>query len=132
MSASTITLIASALQNASGNGAWIPVQTLTMLQVEVDITVGVAVTAFDLWLQGSSKGGADAGYDLIADRTILTADAAAAGAKQSDERDIVPAKTTITAERFWGLYKHLPAKFVRVKWTLTGTSITFEVLGSGK
>ena len=132
MSVSTLELIASATQTASGNGAWIPVQTLTMLQVEVDITAATSITTFDLWLQGSAVGGADEGYDLPCDRQLTTLATAAGNAPVADLRDIVQNKTTSTAQRDIGIFKHVPAKYVRVKWILSGTDVTFSVKGSGK
>ena len=130
MSVTRIELSASATQTASGNTGSQPIPTLTMAQIELDITAAVAVTTFDLWLQGSSDN--LSWYDLVADLVLKTADSGTAGTVVANPRDICEAKSTTTAEKFIGVFKHLPAKHVRGKWALNGTSVTFSLALVGK
>lgn len=122
--------IASGQVTASGNGTGIPVNVSTMGDFIVDITQASGVTAFDLWLQGSNDGVIYA--DLICDLALKLADTAASGTVRTNVRDIVDAKADNSLETFLGRMNVLAVKYIRAKWKLTGTSITFTVRGGGK
>ena len=55
---SRLTLLESAAQTASGNGASIPVAGISELAVFVRVTAGSGtLTAFSVWIEGSSDAG---------------------------------------------------------------------------
>jgi len=128
-----ITLLPSQELTASGAGSWIPKKTASMMGVSVNITAGSGTVLLDMWIEGSSDGSTDTdGDDLIADHTLLDANAAAEGASDTNVRDVVAAKATTAAARYMAMYKHCPWEYVRVRWTLTGSSpsLTLSVVAS--
>lgn len=134
MAASRMEMLASAKQVASGNSAAFPVPTLTMAAIGVDVTAVEGTSPqLDLWLEGSTDGGTT-WFELVADQVLKSSGVAAANTVSANARDIVEAKTSTDAEKFIGVYKHLPVDTVRVHWTISGTSpgFTFAVDLVGK
>lgn len=130
---SPLTLVASAQQTASGNGAWQPATTVSQLVVVYDITAGTTVTAFDGWIQGTNENTDSTGYDVACDQVWQsTPTSTASPTINANKRDIVDGKTTTTAERFVCVVKNFPWKYVRAKWLFTGTNITFSVTAGSK
>lgn len=120
-------LLASQALVASGNTAKFSVTTATQIVVGADVTaVSGTSPVLDLWLQVSDDGGTT-WYDMPADFTLKTANAAAAGTFVAGGRDIVDAYGTASAADFLGVYKHLAADYVRLKWIISGTSPSFTM-----
>jgi len=128
--AERFTLLESALQLATAQGAWIPVGTLTMLQVVVDIVSEQGTLSdFDVWLESSVDGGATA-RPLVADSGDDN------GTAFSDRINIVNNYPDGGgARKAHGIYKHLACDKIRVAWLLAGSStpgVTFGVKAGGK
>jgi hypothetical protein len=128
MAVQSLALQASATQTATGNGAWFAANTATMLSLLADITAGVAITDFDLWLEGTNDKSQAAGYPIQADQVC----GPGRTASTNNRIEVVLNKSTTTAEKFSALFKHLPWAFVRVAWALTGTSVTFSATATVK
>lgn len=129
MSSRRISLVDSAIQTATGQGASKAIPTLTMGTVFVDITAATAVTDFTCFLQGSDDGGTT-WFDLVADQVALHTGTVTGGAITVDDRDIHDGATAVSAAV--AVYKHLPVDYVRIAWTLAGTNITFSATLIGK
>jgi hypothetical protein len=125
MSAIRTEMVASAAQTASGNSAAFEIPTANNVMIGVDTTAGNTVTAFDLWAQVSDDGGTT-WYDYPAD-AVLKVGATTPGTAATNQRDIVDGKSTATAEQFIAIFRNIASDRIRVKWTFTGTSITFSV-----
>ena len=123
-------LLPSAAQTASAASSGQQLSTIQQAIVGVDITAGSGtITDFDLWLECSDDGGTT-WYRLVADHVVIDS----TGADSQDQVNIVDNKTTTAAERYLAVYQVLPSDYVRVRWTLTGTtpSLTFSVSLVGK
>ena len=135
MSARSFDLQPSGPVTASGSGAWIPVQALTMIAVALEVTAGSGSPTFDAWCQGANSSSDTVGFDVPAD--LVQKDAAGAAAENAattNKRDIVDNKTTTTAERWIAIYKHFPFQYIRVRHAISGAaaSITYSAIGMGK
>lgn len=109
-----------------------PIPSATDLMVGVDITVGVGVTTFDLWLQVTDDNGTT-WYDYPADVILVSNDAAAAGAQRqaaisgvTETRDIIENHSGTGAKQAVAIYRRIPADKIRLKWKFSGTSVTFS------
>lgn len=125
MSATRTELVASGAQTASGTSAKFQVPSAGDLFVGVDVTTGSSITTFDAWLQASDDGGTT-WYDYPADLVLKSTTSGTGNTVTANARDIVDNKTTTTAEQFCGVYKRIAADYVRLRWALTGTSVTFS------
>jgi hypothetical protein len=124
--AERIELVASATQTASGNSAAFSVPTAVMAMLGIDITAGSTVTKLDIYLEGSDDGGTtwyELPCDVVMKTSAVDADNAATSAPQ---RDVVKDKASTAAEKFTGIYRQLPADYVRLRWIFTGTSFTMS------
>lgn len=130
---SALTLSSAATQAATGNGAWIPVTTGTQLAVQWDVTAGTSITRFDGWIQGTNDSTDSTGYDVPCD-LVMQSDPATAATPTitANQRNIVNNKSTTTAVRAVGIVKAYPWKYVRARWVLTGTNVTFSVTAGAK
>lgn len=131
-SSTPITLLASAAQTASANGASIDVSGIKELTVFVNVTAQSGTfTAFRVYLESSDDQGVT-WYELAAD-VVLVNGAAAPGAGTANQRDLVNKTTTVSVEKYTGTYTKFGSK-VRAIWVLTGTtpSVTFSVKAIGK
>ncbi|MEN6526374.1 MAG: hypothetical protein ABFD65_07800 [Candidatus Polarisedimenticolia bacterium] len=121
--ASLALLPASTVLTSSGAGTWQPVPAASMIAVGVDITAASGTLTLDLWLQGTNDPTDATGFDVPADQVVKSAPGSGtAGTVAINTRDVVDAKTTTTAERFYGLYRHFPFNYVREAHTLAGTN----------
>ncbi len=124
MSATKQELVGSATFSASGNSPAFTLASMLTAVVGVDITAvtGTGSPTMDAWLQVSDDGGTT-WYDMPADWALKTNNAAAQGtltpASGSGVRDIVDGATA--AGDWLGIYKHLAADRVRLKWIISGT-----------
>jgi hypothetical protein len=125
MAADNFEIVPPGSQSASAASPWFTVDTATMLMVGVDITVGVSVTRFDAWLEGSDDGGTTA-YEIPADLTLVSDASAAGQTPAANARNIINNHTGTGAKKAIGIYKHLPTDRVRLRWILNGTSVTFS------
>ena len=125
-------LLAATAQTASGNTAAFQIPTLTMAQLEVAVSAASGTPTFDLWLEVSSDG--KTWYEMPFDFALKSTGVAAEDTCRAAGRDVVNGKTTTSAENFLGIYKHLPAGWVRARWTISGTSasVTFGAVLAGK
>jgi len=132
--ATRLTLLASAAQTATGNGAAFNVPNLKELACVVDCTAVSSGTTLDVFLQGSADGGTTFA-DLPASITLLDANTSGTeGAEDSASattttRNIIHL-TTATGRAFASYYAFTDT--VRVRWVLSGTSYTFSVRCVGK
>lgn len=129
MSSRRIELLASATQTASGQSAKFAVTTLTMGMVGLDVTAADTVSDFTAWLEGSDDGGTT-WYELVADHVLPSTGVAAGGTVAANDRDICDGVTA--AGKHAAVYKHLCADYIRLAWTLAGTSVTFSASLVGK
>lgn len=125
MSATRTELVASSAQTASGVSAKFQIPSAADVMVGVDITAGTSITTFDVWLQASDDGGTT-WFDYPADLVLKSTTSGTANSATANTRDIVDNKTTTTAEQFVGVFKRIAADWVRLRWALTGTSVTFS------
>lgn len=128
----SLTLLSSAQQTASGNGAWIQVSTSDQLVVVVDFTAGTTVTALDLWIQGTNDSTDTTGFDVTCDQRFVSAPTSTTSPTVAAQRDIIDNKSTTTAERFVCLVRNFPFKYARAKWLFTGTNFTLSVTAGSK
>ncbi len=124
MSATRQEMVASAAQTASGVSSGFSIPTAAQLMIGIDTTTGSSVTDFDLWLQASDDNGTT-WYDYPADY-VLKSSSTGANTPTAATLLIVASKNSTTAEQFVGVYKHIASDRIRLKWTFTGTSITFS------
>jgi len=121
----------SAAQTASSNSASSAINTLTMAALNLDVTAVSGTTpVLDLFLQGSDDD--TEWFDVVADSVIETANAAAEGTVTTNARDIADGVTAVV--KATAIYKHLPYRYVRIKWIISGTtpSFTFSAVLVGK
>lgn len=132
--ATRIELQASAQQTASGNSSSFAINTITMAAIDINITdVNGTPGTIDIWAQGSDDN--TNWYDIQADVVTETADNATESANNSTapQRDIVDGYATAAALQAVGLYRHLPWRYIRIKWKLaTFTDFTFSAELIGK
>lgn len=132
--ASRTELQASAAQTASGNSASFKISTIDHAVVGVDITAGSGtVSDFDLWLEVSDDGGTT-WYPIAPNVVVIGSTRAAAWTTDLDDAYIVDSKASTTAETYLAQYPAISADYVRVRWTIAGTtpSLTFSVSLVGK
>ncbi|HOC18440.1 MAG TPA: hypothetical protein PKK95_09240 [Vicinamibacterales bacterium] len=132
--ATRFALLASQAQTASANSSAVQVATITQAVVGIDITAGSGtVSDFDLWLEVSDDGGTS-WYPLAPDVVIVDSTRAATWNVDADHAYIVDSKASTTAEKYLAVFKQVPADYVRLRWTLTGTtpSLTFSADMVGK
>jgi hypothetical protein len=142
MSSQQYTLLASAAQTASGNGAWIDVDGAKELQVLVDLTAGSGtLSAFSLYLESSDDGVAS--FEILADtvfkNTLVSSPTVAEPtAIRTDKRNIIDGAVEtaiIVIPTRWTATYRVFGKKVRARWIITPTSSpseTFEVTAVGK
>jgi hypothetical protein len=133
--ATIITLQASAAQTASANSTCISVASIEQAQVVVTVSaVSGTSPQLDLWLESCQDSAGSSAVELVAATVLKSSAVAAANSVSTNVRDIVDAKTSTTAESFTAMYERLPAKYVRVRWAISGTtpSFTFSVYLNGK
>ncbi len=125
--ATTIQLLDSAALTADGTTDYFKIPTATMGELHVEVVSGAGtISAFDLWAQSQAEAGASP-VDMLWDRAVKTADAAAEGSARTNVRDVVDGKTTTTAEQFWAKIDALAATRLRLKWKLSGTAPTLTL-----
>lgn len=132
--ATRVELLASAAQTASSNSASFKISTIDHAVVGVDITAGSGtVSDFDLWLEVSDDGGTT-WYPIAPDVVVVGSTRAATWTVDLDDAYIVDSKASTTAETYLAQFPAISADYVRVRWTLTGTtpSLTFSVSLVGK
>jgi hypothetical protein len=118
---------ASGALTASGNTAAFKLSTATNVVVSVNVTAISGTSPFlDLWVQGSSDGGAT-WYDYPATETLVSANAASAGVIASVSRDIVNNITTGATGQYIGLYKGIATNSIRLRWIVSGTTPSFTL-----
>lgn len=124
-------IVQSAARTVSGNSEPFEFSTGTMLFVGVNITAGSGTVAdFDLWLEVADSKGSTVWYPMPADQ-VTKPDLSVA----TNQVNIVNNKASITAEKYSGVFKHLPAGVARIVWAFTGgasPSLTFSVIGMAK
>ena len=132
MAAKRVELIAANSVTGDGQGGWMPISTIIMAEVAVDITAASGTIALDVWLEVSSD--KIKAYEMPADRVLKSSGVAAANASTAGVRDIVDNKTTTTLEKFLAVYQQLPAAYARIAWTLSGTTpvVSFTATLTGK
>ena len=132
MSLDRLELVSTGAVTGSGQTGYFPVPTLTMAHLEVGITAASGTIALSVWLEVSSD--KVNWYEMPLDFALKSTGDAAGGSVRAACRNVVDAKTTTTAETFLAVIKHLPAGYVRLRWTLTGTtpSVTFGAVLCGK
>jgi len=129
LAAERIELVASAQQTASGNSASFKVSTIKMAMVGVDVTAVTAVTDLDVYLEGSDDAGTT-WYEIPCDFSLRTESDGTPATVSTNQRDIA---SSITATgKFVGIFKHLPADYVRLRWILAGTNFTMSASLVGK
>lgn len=138
-----ITLLASAAQTASANGAAVDVSGLRELTVYVNLTAGSGtLTAFSVYLESSDDGGTT-WYELLADTVFKNAlvsapTAADPTAIRTDKRNIVDGAVEtaiITVNSHWTATYSKFGNKIRARWIITPTSSpseTFSVKAVGK
>jgi hypothetical protein len=131
--ATRIELLASAEQTASSNSAAMRVSTIDHAVVTVEITAGSGTVVFDCWLEASDDGGTS-WYVLPADQVLESYTGATENTVSTNSGDIVDNKTTTAAASYVATYKDLSPDYIRVRWTLTGSTpaLTFAVRLVGK
>jgi hypothetical protein len=112
-------LIASAAYAASGNSARFTVPTLSMLAVTINITAGSG--SFLPFLQVSPDD--TTWFDFPADMSRKTGDTGTGSIVSG--LYITGSSAATTASSYLGIYKHLPAKNIRLSWSISGTGATF-------
>ncbi len=105
-----------------------PVLTLTMLALLLDITALSGTTPLLFaYLEGShDKAGpfVEIPYDLSTDSTGTATE----GTQRQNARDVVGAGTGDAIDaigQYTAIYKHVPYRYVRLAWNLTGTTPSF-------
>lgn len=124
---------------ADGQGVSVPIPSLTMAQVCLNITAGSGTfgggEGLAVWLQGSDDEGLT-WYDLPSDQQGKTAASGSEVDAALNRRNVTGTTlhTTTGAHQFLALYKHLAAKMIRAVWDIAGTtpSFTFTVVLVGK
>ncbi len=128
-----VTFLPASAQTAGAAGTWVPVPTATMLAAMVDVSAGSGSPVFSAWLQGTNDPLDAEGFDVPADLALAHATGGGAAAStRANARDIVPAKSDTAAARYTAIYKHWPWKYARVRWSLSGGSLTFAATGGVK
>lgn len=132
---SAVTLQPSGAQTGSSAGTWQAVPTGSQVAVMVDVTAASGTIAFDLWSQGANDSSDPNGWDVPADLVLLdSGGASATGTLTGPIRDIIDNRTSTSTIRATALYKVWPYKYIRSRWTLTGStpSVTFAVTAGVK
>lgn len=123
MAYASLPILESAEIRADGVSSWIATPTLSMAALLASVESGSGtISGFDLWLQYKASKDDAVAYDVVLDQALKSADAAASDTVRTNVRDLIDAKTTTTAETFFGLIGSLPAGFVRLKWKFSGSS----------
>lgn len=132
MAIKRIELRASGAVTSDGQGSSKKIDTISMGMVEVDISAASGTIVLDIYLEGSSDG--NNWYELPADQVLKKSGVAAAVSVTTNVRDIVDNKTTTAAEKFVAIYGRLPAGYVRISHTLSGStpSVTYSSAIVGK
>ena len=103
----------------NGNSTDIEVLTGTMMDITVILGTGSGtITDLDIWMEGSNEAeGATNFHRLHADSIDNSGTDVV-----TPRSNIVNNKTTTAAETSGAIYKHLPVRRVRARWTLAGTT----------
>lgn len=129
MGATRTELQASAALIASGNTAKFALETASEIMVGVNVTAQSGTTpVLDMWLQVSDDGGTT-WYDMPADYTLKTNNAAGQGTFVIGARDIVDGLSAATGD-FLAVYKSVASDWVRLKWIISGTTPSFTLSAS--
>lgn len=120
MSAFQQEVIGATTLTADGQSQAIPVPTLMMLAVCADVTAITDTSPeFTLWLQASDDGGTT-WYDFPYDLLLASSAAATDVAADTQKRNVCDEITA--GGRFVAIYKHVPAKLVRLAYIVAGTN----------
>lgn len=134
VSSTSITLLASAAQTASANGATVDVSGIKELTVYVNVTAGSGtLSAFSVYLESSDDGGTT-WYEILADEILKTTGTAAEPTPTIQKRNIVTEAAIVTSAKYAATFTNFGNK-VRVHWLITPTSApseTFSVKAVGK
>lgn len=112
-------LVASAAQSVTGNSQSFAMPNVTMLGVTLDVTAGSG--SLLAYLQVSPDN--SEWFDFPADLVRRTGDASTASI--SPTLHIQGSAAATTAGNYLALYKHLPYKYIRLRWEISGTGATF-------
>jgi len=133
MSAERLELLPAGTQLASASGAWFSIPSASMAMVVVVVTAVSALTAFDVYLEGSADGGTTE-FEIPVDVAMKHSGAAGVGNLPTTG---LPGVTGVsgrninnsdeTVAKHVGIYRNLACDRIRVAWKLTGTSVAFSV-----
>lgn len=112
-------LVASAAQTVTGNTQSFSMPNVTMLGVTLDVTAGSG--SLLAYLQVSPD--QSEWFDYPADAVRRTGDASTASI--SPTLHIQGSAAATTAGNYMAVYKHLPFKWFRLRWEISGTGATF-------
>ena len=112
-------LVASAAQTATANSSSFTIPTLSMLAVTLDVTAGSGSLLAYLQVSGDNS----EWFDFPADLVRRTGDTSTASVASCVYIQGTAAATT--SGNYLGIYKHIPYKYIRLRWEITGTSASF-------
>ena len=121
--AERIQLQRNALQTASGHGADHDVSQYDSALVTVNVTGTNALSDLTCWLEGSDDGGAT-WYELPADQAFTNSGGGTDPTVTTDDRDVIDGMNGTA--KATAVYRHLATDKIRLGWSLTGTSATFD------
>ena len=125
--------MSSTLFTGPGQGNAVPVQTGTMLEVDLEVTAQTSITAFSAYLEASNDG--VNWWEVPFDITYKNAGnvAAEGSGARTNNRNIVNNETTSgVVAKYTAIYKHLPAAQIRIRHFFSGTNITYKARGAIK
>lgn len=133
-----VTLRASSPVTSGGTGDWIAVPAGSQIGVLVDITAySGTVSAFDLWCQATNDSTDANGWDVPADSVLQSKldGSGTTGTLTGPVRDIVDGAAIAATARAYAVYKSWPAKYIRVRHQLAGSStptVTYSAVAGVK
>lgn len=127
MSYRNFELQASAVQTGPSNSGAVSIPAASMLELDVKVTAQTALTALSIWLEGSNDG-ETTWFELPADYAYKNeGSVAAAVAPRQGVRNVVDNESGSGAvAQYTGIYKHIAAEKIRLRWFIAGTNVTFS------